>query len=129
MPHKEPLSADGGEGEDPEQKARGEGECSGAFGSGEGGGGVVAGAEERYGSGPSEERTEGFPEDDADVEGEMERRFARGASAHISESRRGHPTCWSWVKSGPPGLNLLVFLDSTTDFDYACREKAGSKQE
>ena len=29
LPHEEPLSADGGEGEEPEHDASGEGECSG----------------------------------------------------------------------------------------------------
>ena len=81
MPHEEPLSANGGEGEEPEEQAGGEGEGSDTFGSGKGGGGGVSGTEEGDDAGPSEERAECFPEDDADVEGEMEGGGADG-SAH-----------------------------------------------
>jgi hypothetical protein len=89
LPHEEPLSADGGEGEEPEHEADGEGEGSGAFGGGEGGGGGVAGAEERDGSGPSEEGAEGFPEDDADVEGDVDGRGYDGSPSGVAVGEGG----------------------------------------
>ena len=89
MPHEEPLSADGGEGEEPEHEAGDEGEGSDAFGSGEGGGGGVADAEERDGSGPSEEGTEGFPEDDDDIEGEMDGRGEDGSPSGVAVGEGG----------------------------------------
>jgi len=71
LPHEEPLATDGDEGYEPEQHAGGEGGDGFGFGVGEGG---VVGAEGLQKSGdsePCERGVEGFPGDDADVEGEV----------------------------------------------------------
>ena len=49
----------------------------------------MAGAEECDGPGPSEERAEGFPEDDADVEGEMDGGGADGSPCGVAVGEGG----------------------------------------